>query len=381
LTDLMSSRVEIDLDKLGNNVEVLLNLYRSKKISIMGVTKGVCGIPEIAQVLVNNGIRILADSKIANLKKMREAKIKAEFVLLRTPSLREVNQVIKYADISINTEIAVIKSLSSAAMSYNIQHKIILMVDMGDLREGILPADLDGFIHEVLQLPGITIVGIGANFACLGGVKPTEEKMNSLSLLATHIEEEFLLPLTYVSGGNSANYNWFMASENVGTINNLRIGESIILGRETLDRKRIPNLYTNAFTFVAEVIESKIKASFPEGETGQNAFGVSTQFRDRGQIRRVILGVGRQDVLVSGLTPRLDIEILGSSSDHTVIDAKGTDLKVGDEVAFDLNYGALLSVMSSPFVAKKYIHSSEIDKQNGTRVKEPRVTSFKESEF
>jgi predicted amino acid racemase len=377
----MSSRVEIDLDKLGNNVEVLLNLYRSKKISIMGVTKGVCGIPEIAQVLVNNGIRILADSKIANLKKMREAKIKAEFVLLRTPSLREVNQVIKYADISINTEIAVIKSLSSAAMSYNIQHKIILMVDMGDLREGILPADLDGFIHEVLQLPGITIVGIGANFACLGGVKPTEEKMNSLSLLATHIEEEFLLPLTYVSGGNSANYNWFMASENVGTINNLRIGESIILGRETLDRKRIPNLYTNAFTFVAEVIESKIKASFPEGETGQNAFGVSTQFRDRGQIRRVILGVGRQDVLVSGLTPRLDIEILGSSSDHTVIDAKGTDLKVGDEVAFDLNYGALLSVMSSPFVAKKYIHSFEIDNQNGTRVKEPRVTSFKESEF
>jgi predicted amino acid racemase len=381
LTDLMSSRVEIDLDKLGNNVEVLLNLYRSKKISIMGVTKGVCGIPEIAQVLVNNGIRILADSKIANLKKMREAKIKAEFVLLRTPSLREVNQVIKYADISINTEIAVIKSLSSAAMSNNIQHKIILMVDMGDLREGILPADLDGFIHEVLQLPGITIVGIGANFACLGGVKPTEEKMNSLSLLATHIEEEFLLPLTYVSGGNSANYNWFMASENVGTINNLRIGESIILGRETLDRKRIPNLYTNAFTFVAEVIESKIKASFPEGETGQNAFGVSTQFRDRGQIRRVILGVGRQDVLVSGLTPRLDIEILGSSSDHTVIDAKGTDLKVGDEVAFDLNYGALLSVMSSPFVAKKYIHSFEIDNQNGTRVKEPRVTSFKESEF
>ena len=357
----MSSRVEIDLVKLGSNVEVLLNLYGSKKIEIMGVTKGICGIPEIAQVLVNKGIRVLADSKIVNLKKMRDADINAELVLLRTPSLREVDLVIKYADISLNTEIEVIKSLSAAAMRNEMQHKIILMVDMGDLREGILPSDLNSFIQEVIELPGINIVGIGANFACLGGVRPTEDKMNSLSLMATHIEEVIKFPLTYISGGNSANYNWFMASEDIGTINNLRLGESIFLGRETLCRTRIPELFTNVFTFVAEVIESKIKASLPEGEIGQNAFGVSSQLQNRGQIRRAILGVGCQDVLVTGLTPRLDIEILGSSSDHTVLDAKRTDLKIGDEVEFDLNYGALLSVMTSSYVGKKYFHTSKID--------------------
>jgi ornithine racemase len=379
----MSSRVEIDLSKLGNNVEVLLNLYGSKRIGIMGVTKGVCGIPEIAQVLVDKGIRILADSKIANLKKMREANIKAEFVLLRSPSLSEVDLVIKFADLSINTEIAVIKSLSAAALRNEMQHKIILMVDMGDLREGILPADLDGFIQEVLQLPGIKLVGLGANFACLGGVKPTEDKMNSLSFLATHIKEVFMLPLAYISGGNSANYDWFMASEDIGSINNLRIGESIFLGRETLGRTRIPELYTNVFTFVAEVIESKIKPSVSEGETGQNAFGISPQFQDRGQIRRVILGVGCQDVLVTGLTPRVDIEILGSSSDHLVIDAKRTDLKVGDEVAFDLNYGALLSVMTSPYVGKKYIYSSKIVNKtwqdNESILAEAMIPSFDEN--
>jgi predicted amino acid racemase len=354
----MSSRVEVDLEKLGNNVEVLLNLFDSKKMGIMGVTKVICGVPEIAQVLVNKGIRILADSKISNLKKMRDAHIKAEFVLLRTPSLREIDQVIEYADISLNTEISVINCLSAVAIKKERQHKIILMVDMGDLREGILPSDLDRFIQEVLQLPGIEIVGIGANFACLGGVKPTGDKMKTLSLLATHIEERFKLSLSYVSGGNSANYNWFMGPEETGNINNLRLGESIFLGRETLDRKRIPGLFTNVFTFVAETIESKIKASLPEGETGQNAFGVSPQFQNRGQIRRVILGVGCQDVEVTGLIPRLDIEILGSSSDHTIIDAKKVDLKVGDEVEFDLNYGALLSVMTSPYVGKKYLHRS-----------------------
>ncbi|WP_218007866.1 alanine/ornithine racemase family PLP-dependent enzyme [Neobacillus drentensis] len=363
MIDFMSSRVEIDLVKLGNNVEVLLNLYGSKNIGIMGVTKVVCGIPEIAQVLVNKGIRILADSKIGNLRNMRNAKIKAEFILLKTPSLSEVDQVIKYADISINTEISVIKSLSAAAVKNGFPHKIILMVDLGDLREGILPADIDGFIEEVLQLPGIAIVGIGANFACLGGVKPTEDKMSTLSLLADHIEEEFNFPLAYISGGNSANYNWFMASEDIGTINNIRIGESIFLGCETLGRTRIPNLFTNVFTFVAEVIESKIKGSLPDGDRGQNAFGISPEFHDRGQIRRVILGVGCQDVLVSGLTPRLDIDILGSSSDHIIIDAKRMELKVGDEVEFDLNYGALLSVMTSPNVDKKYIRSSKLDNQ------------------
>lgn len=360
MIELSSPRVEIDLVKLGNNVEVLLHLFGSKMIGIMGITKVICGIPEIAQVLVNKGIRILGDSKIDNLKKMRDAHIKAKLVLLKTPSLCEIDHVIKYADISINTEIAVIKSLSAAAMRNDMRHKIMLMVDMGDLREGILPADLDDFIQEVLKLPGIKLIGIAVNFACLGGVIPTEEKMRTFSLLAAHIEE-FQLPLTCISGGSSANYNWFMAAEDTGTINNLRLGESIFLGREPLNRKRIPHLFTNVFTFVADVIESKIKPSLPEGETGQNAFGVAPQFQDHGQIRRVILGVGRQDVLVSGLTPRLDIEILGSSSDHLVLNAKRTDLKVGDEIEFDLNYGALLSVMTSPYVSKKYIYSSKMD--------------------
>lgn len=355
MIDFMSSRVEIDLVKLGNNVEVLLNLFGKKKIEIMGVTKSVCGTPEIAEVFVNKGIRILADSKIDNLKNMRDANIKAEYILLKTPSLSEVDLVIKHADISFNTEISVINSLSAAAIKNECPHKIILMVDMGDLREGILPADLDRFIEEVLPLPKITIVGIGANFACLGGVKPTDSKMQILSSLAEHIEEKFKIPLTYISGGNSANYNWFMANDDVGNINNLRIGEAIFLGRETLGRTEIPGLFTDVFTFVAEVIESKWKASLPDGERGQNAFGDSPQFLDRGQIRRVILGVGCQDVLVSGLTPRIDIEILGSSSDHTIIDAKKTELKVGDEVAFDINYGALLSVMTSPYVEKKFL--------------------------
>ena len=119
-------------------------------------------------------------------------------------------------------------------------------------------------------MPGITMVGIGANFACFGGVKPNEENMGKLSSLAFEIEKKFSLSLSYVSGGNSANYSWFMSTESTGQINNLRVGESILLGRETLCRMAIPGLFTDAFTFISEVIESKVKPSVPYGEIAQN---------------------------------------------------------------------------------------------------------------
>jgi predicted amino acid racemase/uncharacterized NAD-dependent epimerase/dehydratase family protein len=351
----VAPRIEIDLTKIAHNAEVLLKLYGSKGIEIMGVTKGMCGEPAFAKILINKGIHILADSKIKNLKKMREAEIKAEFVLLRTPAFSEIEAVVKYADISLNTELAVIKSLSAVAKKNNTFHKIILMLELGDLREGIMPENLEEFIQEVLKLSGVKIVGIGANFACFGGVKPTEENMGKLSSLAIEIENKFSLSLSYISGGNSASYSWFMATESIGKVNNLRVGESILLGRETLYRRKIPGLYTDAFKFFAEVIESKIKPSVPYGEIAQNSLGILPKYQERGKIRRAILGVGFQDVLVSGITPKLDIEILGSSSDHIVVDAKKIDLQVGDEIEFSLNYGAILSVMTSPNVCKKYI--------------------------
>ncbi|SFM35080.1 Predicted amino acid racemase [Gracilibacillus orientalis] len=350
-------RVEINLAKIAHNAAKLVEIYGTKNIELMGVTKTVCGAPEIAKTLLDQGIHMLADSKLLNLKKMRDAGIKANFVLLRIPALSEIDSVVKNADISINTELSVIKKLSEAALRNNTVHKIMLMIEMGDLREGIMPENIDNFIQEVLGLKGIKMVGISVNFACFGGVQPNEQKMNDVSKLASDVETKFSLPLSYVSGGNSANYNWFMAADSVGKVNNLRLGESIYLGRETLNRMAIPDLYTDAFTFVTEIIESKTKPSIPYGEIGQNAFGDFQQFEDRGQMSRVILGVGSQDVLVAGLIPMLDIEILGSSSDHTVLDAKKNNLVVGDEVTFNLNYGALLSVMTSPYVYKKYNNS------------------------
>lgn len=346
-------RIEINIKKIAHNAKTLSRLYASKGIDVIGVTKVVRGNPHVAATLVRSGIKILADSRIENIIKMRKAGILAKFLLLRSPSLSQAKTVVKYADISLNSELSVIARLSKFAEVNNSKHKIILMVELGDLREGIMPSNLEDTVKKVLELNGIELVGLGTNMACFGGIEPDENKMKELSSITRNIEEKFNINLKYISGGNSANYNWFMSTKDVGRINNLRLGESIYLGCETLTRKPIPGLYTDVFKLVTEVIECKIKPSLPSGKIFQDAFGNVPNFKDRGEIKRAILGIGLQDVQVSGLTPRTDIEILGASSDHIIIDTNKINLKTGDEVEFNLNYGALLSAMTSPYVLKK----------------------------
>jgi len=349
---MITPRIEIDLEKITHNAKTLLDLYGAKGISLIGVTKAVRGNPRIASTLVKSGINILADSRIENIKRMRGAGVQAQFLLTRAPALSQVEAVVKYADMSLNTELSVIEGLSAQAIDSDKTHKIILMLELGDLREGLMPADLDKMVEQVIKLNGLTLAGIGANLACFGGVIPDDENMGRLSAMAIDIENKYGIKLEYVSGGNSANYNWYMSTLDVGRINNLRLGESLYLGRETVSRKPIPGLHTDAMTLVAEVLESKIKPSLPYGTIAQDAFGHIPQFVDQGEMRRAILAIGLQDVQVSGLTPRANIEIIGASSDHLIINAKDLDVSIGDELTFDLNYAALLSAMSSRFVNK-----------------------------
>ncbi len=345
-------RVEINLGKIAHNGSALRELYDARGIQICAVTKAVCGDARIAEVLVKCGIRTLADSRMANIRRMRDAGIEAQFLLLRTPFISQAEAVVMFADVSLNSDLSVIEKLSEFALKQHVRHQIILMVELGDLREGLMPLDLLGTVERVIELEGVQLVGIGANLACFGGIEPDQGKMGELSSLAQDIEDGFGLVLTYVSGGNSGNYSWFLSTPDVGKINHLRLGESIYLGCEPLHRQPIPGLFTDAFKLVAEVIESKIKPSLPYGQVSQNSSGHVPSFHDLGEIRRVILGIGLQDVLVSGLTPRAKVDILGASSDHIIMNTHQREYVAGDEVAFDLNYGALISAMASPYVEK-----------------------------
>jgi predicted amino acid racemase len=348
---LFMPRIEISLSKIRNNARILKNLYGEKGISVMGVSKAVLGEPSIVKAMIEGGVRFIADSRIENIEKMRAAGIPTTFVLMRTP-LSYAESVIKNVDISLNTEIETLKKLSYYAKAHNKIHQVIIMVELGDLREGILPCDITQFIRKTLSLSHIKIVGIGCNLACYGGIKPDSKNMHELSKLLHIIEKEFQIRLEIISGGNSANYEWYKSALDVDKINNLRLGESILLGCETVNRKTIPGLHTNAFQLIAEVIESKKKPSLPFGEICQDAFGNIPVFQDQGIRKRAIIALGRQDVPVSSLKSNNKMRIIGSSSDHIILDNNYHNLEVGDEVSFKLDYGGLLAAMTSPFIRK-----------------------------
>ena len=348
-------RIEINLSKIEDNARFLSDLYGQKGISLMGVSKAVLGAPRVVQAMIQGGVKFIADSRLENIQRMKKAGISIPFVLLRT-ALSQAEAVVRYVDISLNTELETAKELSHYAKAQKRTHKIILMIELGDLREGVLPANIPSLIKNILPLPNIEIIGIGSNLACYGGIKPGNQNMNKLSTLANSIEKDFRLKLEIISGGNSANHEWAQSTQEIGRINNLRLGEALLLGRETVKRTAISGLHTNAFKLIAEVIESKEKPSIPYGEIAQNAFGDAPTFVDHGIHRRVILALGRQDVLISGLKPTdRNFEILGASSDHLLLSNSDYDPKIGSEVEFGLDYGALLLAMTSPFVEKNFL--------------------------
>lgn len=351
-------RLEIDLDKIHHNTQTLVQRLLPMGISVTGISKATLGSPEVADTMLKAGVTSLGDSRIENIEGIRKAGVPAKTLLTRSPMLSQAARVVRSADMSLNTELDVISRLSCAAGRAGRTHGVILMVELGDLREGIMPADLDRVVRRTLCFPNVTLEGIGTNLACRSGVIPDARNMAELSSLATAIEDTFGLRMNVISGGNSANIEWAFSDAETGRINNLRLGESLLLGREPLNRQPINELYTDAFTLIAEVIESSVKPSIPQGMTAQCAYGQAVANVDRGNIAQAILAVGLQDVEASGLLPPAGIEILGASSDHLVVDCGDIPLTIGAEVAFQVNYGALVDAMTSPFVAQVFQSSN-----------------------
>jgi len=300
----------------------------------------------------------LADSRIQNLKKYEGAK--KERVLLRLPMNSETDEVVKYADISLNSELKTIKNLNESAKRQNKIHKILLMIDLGDLREGIFFKNEDEIYHtveEVLKLNNIELFGLGVNLTCYGAVIPKSDNLSILVEIARKIEKKFDIKLQMISGGNSSSIYLIGRKELPEGINNLRVGEAFLLGGETAYSQKLEGFYDDAFTLEAEIVELKEKQSVPIGETGVDAFGNKPVYEDRGIIKRAIIAVGRQDVDPDALHPTdSKIDILGASSDHLILDISKSDMKykVGDIVNFKLSYSSLLRATTSGYVDRVY---------------------------
>lgn len=348
-------RVTIDLDKIKNNTKVLVQKCKENDISIMGVSKIFCGEPKVVSAMVDGGVSYIADSRIKNLKKLGTCSVPK--VLLRLPMKSELKDLVEEVDISLNSEIETIASIDNVARKLGKIHKIILMIELGDLREGILPNDIKTVLDQVIKLKNIKLSGVGVNLTCYGGVIPEEKNLGELFKISEKIKKEYSVNLEILSGGNSSSLYLLDENRMPKGINNLRLGEAIALGRETAYGERIEGASSDACVLQAEVIEVKEKPSIPTGEIGMDAFGNKPQFEDKGIRKRAILAIGRQDMDPEGLIPRdPNIMVIGASSDHLIMDVEDSEqnYQVGDILSFDLEYGALLNIMTSEYVTKDF---------------------------
>ena len=346
----------IDLDKIEHNTRTIVGFCKMHGIDVAGVTKVTCGNPDVAKTMLRGGVSAIADSRMENFHRLKGSGVDALFLLLRVPPLSGVNEVVENVDISLNSELTVLEALSGAAQRSGRIHDVMLMVDLGDLREGIWPDDLIPLAKQAAKLPGIRIKGLATNLACFGGVIPSVANMSRLVELATEIEQCCHLQLQWISGVNSSGLELIASGGMPKRINHARIGEAILLGRETTLRKPWPDTYQDAFKLQAEVIELKKKPSLPIGERREDAFGQHPQFEDYGDRLQALLNIGREDIDIDGITPdNPNLLIIGASSGYLAVDVTAAEqpVQIGTILSFSVNYSALLSAMTSEYVKKR----------------------------
>lgn len=355
----MYPRLEINVDKLKQNVAVVSDICKSHNMDMAMVTKSYCAIPEVVEEITKENVDYIADSRVENLKNLYH--INLPKILLRIPMISEIRDVIKYSDISFNSEIKTIYKLNEEAKSQNVTHKVVIMVDLGDLREGYFKEEeLLSVVEDILKLENIKLYGIATNLTCYGAIIPSEENLGRLVKIAKKIEDKYNIVLDFVSGGNSSSIYLAQSFKMPYGITNLRPGEAIALGRETAYGKVLEGTYQDAFKLICEIVENKEKPSLPIGEIGVDAFGNKPEYEDKGILKRAIVAIGRQDIDITSISP-IDkgIEILGASSDHMILNVSGCSKKydIGDTVDFNVEYGGLVSAATSKYVHKKIVYS------------------------
>ncbi len=353
--------IELHKDKLKHNYNYLNKLFKERDIQWAIVAKLLCGNKTFLREVMDLGIEQICDSRVSNLRVAKSINPDIETIYIKPPAKRSLPGVVKYADISFNTEFSTIKRLSDEAQRQQKKHKIIIMIEMGELREGVMREGFMDFYARVFELPNIEVVGIGTNLSCLYGVLPNQDKLIQLSLYEQLIEAKFNKNIPFVSGGSSVTIPLIFNGLLPFGINHFRVGETLFFGNDIYNNQPIKEMKQDVFRFYAEIIELAEKPVVPVGEMGTNVEGDEVEFDETDYSKtacRALIDLGLLDVDKNHITPvDQKIEIAGASSDMFVVDIgdnkKG--YKVGDLLEFKLDYMGALGILNSRYVEKKAV--------------------------
>ncbi|KRG08041.1 alanine/ornithine racemase family PLP-dependent enzyme [Staphylococcus sp. NAM3COL9] len=338
------AEIKINLSKIKYNAQILLSIFQQNHIQFTPVIKCVGGDSQIVETLKRVGITHFADARIENITKSSDNNL--SFTMIRTASQNELEDVVRFTDISIQTEMATIQRLNEIASQQQVKHQILLMVDWKDSREGILTYDIVDNINKIMQMDHINVIGLAFNFMCFQSVIPTEEDVALINQFVDSVEIETHMRFKIISGGNSSMLPQ-MLYQDMGKINELRIGETLFRGVETTTNHPIASLYQDAIILEAEIVEIKPRIDILTGK----------------QYLQAIVDIGNLDTFVEDIKPLHHyVKVVGGTSDHVMIDLLNQDhYQIGDKVQFSLGYKALAQSMYMPNLEKHYTEDKVIE--------------------
>ncbi len=320
-----------------------------------------CGNKTYLKEVMDLGISQVCDSRVANLKAIKSINPNIEAIYIKPPPRRSIPSIVKYADISMNTTFATVQLLSEEARRQGKVHKIIIMVEMGELREGIMRDDVIEFYSRVFEMPNIEVIGIGTNLSCLYGVLPNQDKLIQLSLYKQLIENKFKKKIPYISGGSSVTIPLIHHGLLPKAINHFRVGETLFFGTNVYDGSKYDFMQNDVIKIYAEIIELFEKPMVPQGDMGSNLEGETFQFdqsKSHELSYRALIDLGLLDIEEKRLIPADDsFSLAGASSDMIVVDLGLNEkkFKVGDLLEFNTDYMGALRLLNSRYIDKRVI--------------------------
>ena len=346
-------------DRLQHNFNYLNNLFKENDIDWAVVTKLLCGHKEYLKEVLALGAKEVCDSRLNNLKVIKALAPEIQTVYIKPPPRKSIRRVVKYADVSFNSDSKTIKLLSEEAVKQNKIHKVTIMIELGDLREGIMGDDLMGFYEEVFQLPNIEITAIGANLNCLHGVMPSSDKLIQLSLYKQLIEIKFNKKIPWVTGGTSVVIPLLLRKQVPKAINHFRVGEALYFANSLFSGETFPGMKADVFRLFAEIIEITKKPTIPTGEMMENPAGDVFEIDENEYGKtayRAILDVGLLDMAPEYLEPDDEgINVVNASSDMLIVDLRESKkfYKVGEYITFKMKYMGALRLINSDYIEKR----------------------------
>lgn len=360
----------IQKEKIKNNIKYLSKYFIERNIEWSLISKVFSGDMEFLENVLTpdviENVNSVGDSRLSSLKNLKAVNPDMRTIYIKPPAKIYVDEVVKYADISLNSSFSTIQALNEAAKKIKKIHQIIIMIELGELREGVQRDDIMDFYEQVFELTNIEVIGIGSNLGCMYGVEPSYDKLLQLSLYKELISAKFNKKLKYISGGTSITLPMLDNNNIPKDINHFRIGEAAFFGISPLENKPFRELNTDTFEFSANIIELEEKNIVPDGIIGEANIGHTAEYDEKDSAEtsvKAILDFGLLDVDKDDLEIKdKSITFVGITSDMIVIDlgnnldANGlTKYSIGDEIVFKPTYMAVARLLNSKFIGKRFI--------------------------